>query len=338
MSETRLSRIGARLAELLEPSERTNFLRAFERCAPGETLEALDQLAERLAGMTQALATALAERTLQLEIALGVLGERDKAAAEQSEWDFAMELQVAGLPQDFPPYPDRTDFDVYAGMVTAKEVGGDIYDFFLIAPDRFGFIVADAAGKGLPAAIFITLARTLMRAATDRLPLPGDCLRVVNAMLCLNNRDMMFATAFLAVLDTANGELAFANAGHNPPYVLRNNGDVEVVPGQGTVALGFLPEAAYPTGRLRLSAGEAIVCFSDGVTEAIDAAGGLFGEPRLMAALAGRVGAHPSEIVAEVVAAVDQFIGITPVADDVTVLAVRYNAGPALTSMRSTSA
>jgi sigma-B regulation protein RsbU (phosphoserine phosphatase) len=323
--EARLSRIGARFAELLKPPERTEFLRAFELAGADGSLAALDRLADRLTRNNEALAAALAERTLQLELALGVLSERDKAAAEQSEWDFATELQIAGLPQDFPPYPDRRDFDVFAGMVTAKEVGGDLYDFFLIAPHRFGFIVADAAGKGLPAAIFITLTRTLLRAAANRLPLPGDCLRAVNAMLCLDNPSMMFTTAFFGVLDTTSGELRFANAGHNPPYILRKNASVEIVPIQGATALGILEEGAYPTGTVRLAPGEAMVCFSDGVTEAIDQAGGLFGESRLITALARKVGEHPSEIVAEVVAAVDQFIGVTPVADDVTVMALRYN-------------
>jgi sigma-B regulation protein RsbU (phosphoserine phosphatase) len=324
-TEAQLSRIGERLAELLKPTERTEFLRALDQATLDHRLEALGCLADHLVRHNSALTSALADRTLQLQIALGVLGERDKAAAEQSEWDFAVELQIAGLPQDFPPYPDRRDFDVYAGMVTAKEVGGDVYDFFLITPQRFGFLVADAAGKGLPAAIFITLTRTLLRAAANRLALPADCLRAVNAMLCLDNPDMMFATAFFAVLDTANGEVAFANAGHNPPYVLRNNGYVEIVPSQGAVALGILEEGTYRTGTLQLAAGEAIVCFSDGVTEAIDEKGALFGESRLTAALARKTGQHPSEIVAEVVTAVDQFIGVTPVADDVTVMAVQYS-------------
>jgi sigma-B regulation protein RsbU (phosphoserine phosphatase) len=321
-----VTQIGARLAELLQPAERSVFLTAFAQASAAEALEALEPLVDRLVRDKAELTSALAERTLQLKIALGVLGERDKAAAEQSEWDFAMELQVAGLPQDFPPYPDRTDFDVYAGMVTAKEVGGDVYDFFLITPQRFGFLVADAAGKGLPAAIFITLTRTLLRAAANQMALPGNCLRAVNAMLCLDNSDMMFATAFFAILDTATGEVVFSNAGHNPPYLLRKSGDIEIVPSQGAVPLGVMEEASYPTGTLRLDPGDSFVCFSDGVTEAIDETGGLFGESRLTAALSRRTGQHhPSEIVGEVVAAVDQFIGLTPVADDVTVLAVKYS-------------
>jgi len=275
------------------------------------------------------LSKALTDRTLQLELALGILRERDKAAAEQSEWDFATDLQTAGLPNDFPPYPERHDFDVYAGMVTAKEVGGDLYDFFLIAPDRFAFVVADAAGKGLPAAIFITLTRTLLRAAAARIAAPGECLRTVNAMLCLDNPTMMFSTAFFGVLDTSSGDIHYANAGHNPPYVVRAGGAIELVPSQGTMALGILEDGQYATGTVRLAPGESLVCFSDGVTEALETSGELFGEHRLVATLATQAGAtqagaQPMEIAAQVVADVDRFIGTAPMADDITVLVVAY--------------
>jgi phosphoserine phosphatase RsbU/P len=321
--EVRLSRLGARLAGLLSTEDSEAFRRELKAAGPDAVFDVLDRLADRLADLRES-GVAFAERTLQLELALGVLRERDKAAAEQSEWDFAADLQTAGLPNDFPPYPERRDFDVYAGMVTAKEVGGDLYDFFLIGPDRFAFVVADAAGKGLPAAIFITLTRTLLRAAAVRLAAPGDCLRIVNAMLCVDNPTLMFSTAFFGVLDTASGELQYANAGHNPPYVMRKNGAIELVPSQGAMALGIMEESRYATGTLRLAPGESIVCFSDGVTEALDHHGELYGEPRLVATLAAKAGAAPAEIAAEVVADVDLFIGTAPMADDITVLTVAY--------------
>ncbi len=318
----RRSRLGTRLAGLLPVGDREAFLREF--AAADDTIDPLERLADRLAAVAAADAATLADRTLQLEIALGILRERDKAAAEQSEWDFAMELQTAGLPNDFPPYPDRRDFDVYAGMVTAKEVGGDLYEFFLAAPNRFAFVVADAAGKGLPAAIFITLTRTLLRAAMARVQAPGTCLGLVNAMLAIDNPTLMFTTAFFGVLDTSSGEVAFANAGHNPPYVVRKGGAVEIVPSQHTLALGVIDDAQYPTGTLRLGPGDALVCFSDGVTEALESGGTLFGEARLVATLAATAGASPMEMAAQVVADVDRFVGTTPIADDVTVLAVAY--------------
>jgi phosphoserine phosphatase RsbU/P len=269
----------------------------------------------------------LADRTLQLALVLDVLRSRDRAAAEQAEWDFAAELQLSGLPQDFPPYPDHQEFDIHAGMVTAREVGGDLYDFFLLGPDRLGFIVADAAGKGLPAAIFITLTRTLLRAAAERLAQPGDCLRQVNALLALDNPTLMFATAFYGVLDLTGGELAYANAGHNPPYVRRRSGAVEPVPIIGSIALGIEEAAEYPTKALVLAPGETLICFSDGVTEAVDPGGMLFGENRLVELLTGAGTLHPTELLAIVVAGVDQFISTAEMADDMTVLTLRYNGG-----------
>lgn len=322
----RLRQLGTRLAGLLDESEREPAVRAFENHA-GDEVSALTLLADRLQAREKQREKLIRDRTLQLELVLDVLRTRDKAAAEQAEWDFATDLQLSGLPQDFPPFPDRTEFDLHAGMVTAKEVGGDLYDFFLLAPHRLGFVVADAAGKGLPAAIFITLARTLLRAAAQRLVEPADCLSATNALLCIDNPTLMFATAFYGILDTATGEIRYANAGHNPPYVLRGSGAVDVLPGAGSMALGVIDDMPYQTQHVRLAAGDSLVCFSDGVTEATNADGALFGEDRLVGFLAGQTNSHPSELLGAVIAEVDAYMALAPMADDVTLLVVRYN-GP----------
>jgi sigma-B regulation protein RsbU (phosphoserine phosphatase) len=285
----------------------------------------LAQQLQHLAARLEAAETRLAERTLQLEIVLDVLRGRDRVAAEQAEWDFAAELQTAGLPQEFPPFPGRSDFDLHAGMVTAKEVGGDLYDFFLLDHNRLAFVVADAAGKGLSAAIFITLARTLLKATACRLRRPGDCLRMVNTMLCIDNDSLMFVTAFYGTLDLLTGTLDYANAGHNPPYVLRANRGVELVPSTGDLVLGVMEDSRYETRQMNLAAGDALVCFSDGVTEAVNPAGELFGERRLELLLANQVGVHPTQVLGTVIGEVDRFISLAPMADDVTLLVVRYN-------------
>jgi phosphoserine phosphatase RsbU/P len=283
-----------------------------------------DQL-QRLTERAEAAEALAAERGEQLALVLDVLRSRDRAAAEQAEWDFATELQLAGLPQDFPAFPDRPEIDLHAGMVTAKEVGGDLYDFFLLDRNRLAFIVADAAGKGLPAAIFITLARTLLRAAAERKADPGACLDMVNAMLCLDNPTLMFVTAFYGVLDLSTGRLIYANAGHNPPYALGPGRGVELVPSTGDMALGIWEESRYATRSLTLAPGDALICFSDGVTEAVNPAGELFGETRLEARLADQLAAHPTEVLGMVIAEVDQFMSLAPMADDVTLLVLRYN-------------
>ena len=325
----RLQRIAPQLDALIGAPARTALAGALERGEPEGLIAGLEALLEGAEAARTQQARALAERTLQLELALGVLSERDKVAAEQSEWDFATDLQTAGLPNEFPPYPDRREFDIYAGMVTAKQAGGDLYDFFLIRPDRLAFVVADACGKGLPAAIFITLTRTLLRAAARRLAAPGDCLRTVNAMLCIDNAESMFTTAFFGILDTTSGRFEYANAGHPPPYILRADGRVEPVRSQGTMPLGVFDDVPYTTGSLELAAGESLVCYSDGVTEAIGPDGGFFGDDRLIRTLSGKTGAAVMETAIQVVADVDQYIGTTPMADDITVLALRYFGNPA---------
>ncbi len=319
----RLRQLGRSLAKLLGEHERGAALRAFD--TDGDPLDAIESLVARLQARENDREDLLRERGFQLELVLEILSTRDRAAAEQAEWDFAMDLQLAGLPQDFPPFPDRSDFDLHAGMVTAKEVGGDLYDFFLIAPNRLGFVVADAAGKGLPAAIFITLTRTLLRAAAQKRTDPGACLSAVNAMLCIDNPTIMFTTAFYGVLDTDTGEIAYANAGHNPPYVLRTGGTVDTLTGVGGMALGVMEEMRYQTQRLTLAPGESLVCFSDGVTEATDASGALFGEERLIALFDGQQQIHPSELLGTIIMEVDAYMALAPMADDVTLLVLRYN-------------
>jgi phosphoserine phosphatase RsbU/P len=318
-----LRKVALGLIELLDKADQATALSAFESQADAPT--GLAKLMDRVRAHRQYRDELLNERSFQLELALDILRTRDRAAAEQAEWDFAADLQLSGLPQDFPPFPDRGEFDLHAGMVTAKEVGGDLYDFFLISPNRLGFVVADAAGKGLPAAIFITLTRTLLRAAAHKLESPSDCLTMVNAMLCIDNPTLMFTTAFYGVLDTATGEILYANAGHNPPYVLRTDGTVDTLTGTGGMALGIMEDMRYKTQRCLMACGDLFISFSDGVTEATNAAGELFGEDRLIALFHGQVEKHPTELFATIITEVDTYVSIAPMADDVTLLVIRYN-------------
>ncbi len=199
-------------------------------------------------------------------------------------------------------------------------------------PTQIAFVVADAAGKGLPAAIFITLTRTLLRAAAEKLVEPGDCLRIVNAMLCIDNPSLMFTTAFYGVLDTQTGEILYANAGHNPPYVIRANGDVQALPGTGAIVLGVMEDVVYSTQRAALTPGDTLVCYTDGVTEAIDGTGALYGDSRLISTLANYSGKHPTEVLTAIIGDVDGYMATTPMADDVTLLVIRYNGFEAATA------
>ena len=273
----------------------------------------------------EALAAALADRTLQLAVLFDALRERDRQDAAQGEWDFALRLQTGGLPNEFPAFPDRNEFDIRGGMVTAFEVGGDVYDFFFIDDRHLGFVVADAAGKGLPAARFVTNMRSILSSASRRLADAAECLTVVNQLLCFDNPEMLFVTAFYGVLDTETGVVSYANAGHNPPVHVTAAGVATPLAHVRAPILGMFEEARYTTGTLALAAGDTLCCFSDGVTEAHSPAKELFGDAQLLEHLSANSGADLATLEARVVGAVDQFISSAPIADDLTLLLLRWN-------------
>ena len=265
---------------------------------------------------------------MQLTILLDALAQRDRQDAEQQEWDFALRLQTDSLPNQFPAFPDRPEFDIRAGMVTAFQVGGDVYDFYFNDERRLGFLVADASGKGLPAAVFITRMRTLLRAAARRIADPARCLTLLNDILCFDNPDAMFVTAFYGVLDTATGEVLFANAGHNSPVHVTAAGTAAAVEHERAPIMGVLDGITYKLSRLQMAPGDTLCCFSDGVTEALDPGNALYGDDRLEAVLRRHAGADLAALEAGVIGDVDRFIGSAPVADDITLLTLRWN-GPA---------
>jgi sigma-B regulation protein RsbU (phosphoserine phosphatase) len=274
-----------------------------------------------------ALRAALADRTQQFAVLLDALAERDRQDAAQQAWDFALQLQTGNLPNDFPAFPDRPEFDIRGGMVTAFQVGGDVYDFYFHDERRLGFVVADASGKGSPAAIFINRMRTILRAASRRIADPAQCMTLLNEVLSFDNPDLMFVTAFYGILDTMTGEVAFANAGHNPPVHVKPDGSATPLQHVRAPMLGVMEGIVYRTGTLMLGPGETLCCFSDGVTEAHDPDKALFGDARLIAVLARNAGAELAAIEAAVLGEVDRFIGSAPIADDLTLLLLRWN-GP----------
>jgi len=259
----------------------------------------------------------------QLETLKQAVREHDQLLALRHELDIAADIQRSILPRTFPAFPDRKDFDLYATMIPAREVGGDFYDFFLVDPDHLGLIVADVSGKGIPAALFMAMSRTLLKAtALEGLP-PAECLERVNRRLCLDNDSEMFVTVFYALLDTRSGDLAYANGGHNPPYLVRG-GAVEALERTGDMVLGAFDTATYRAKHTRLAPGDRLVLYTDGVTEAMDPADALFGEERLCAYLRAADGVRPERLIGGIVEAVQRFAGDQPQSDDLTVLAVEY--------------
>lgn len=250
--------------------------------------------------------------------------EHNQLIALRQELDIARDIQKSILPGVFPPFPERRDFDLFAAMLPAREVGGDFYDFFLVDERRLGFVVADVSGKGVPAALFMAVSRTLLRSVALQGVAPAECLKRVNELLCLENALEMFVTVFYGVLDTATGEVEYANGGHNPPLLLRRSGAVEVVAPTGGIVLGAFPRVDYRAARVRLDAGDALYLYTDGVTEAARAGGDLFGDDRLVEIVSASGGLSPEDAVRTAVEAVQRWSADEPQSDDITAMTILY--------------
>jgi sigma-B regulation protein RsbU (phosphoserine phosphatase) len=251
-----------------------------------------------------------------------------EAAAEREritgELAIARDIQMNILPTEFPPAPPRDRYDLRALIEPAKEVGGDFYDFFPIDEDRLCFVVADVSGKGVPAALFMAVSMTLLKAtARSGLP-PEEIFARVNDELSRENRVNMFVTVFCGILDTRTGEVVFANAGHNHPLVMKRSGTVSFVKTVNGLALGVMEDAPYRRETLRLEPGESLFLYTDGVTEAMNPADELFGDDRLRGELETLAGRCPDDVTAAIMEQVKEFASGAPQSDDITVMAVRY--------------
>ncbi len=249
----------------------------------------------------------------------------DEAAARiDKELELAKSIQLSALPSVFPPYPNRTEFDIWAGMRTAKEVGGDFYDFYLLGEDRLAFMIADVSGKGIPAAMFMMTAKTQIKSLAETgLPVE-EVFTEANRNLCENNRAGMFVTAWMGILDLGTGIVSFANAGHNPPLVRRSDGRYEYFKTRPGLVLAGMDGIRYRRGELELHPGDMIYLYTDGVTEATDASEQLYGEDRLESRINSLETDDPEAICRGVIADVDRFVGEAPQFDDITMVCLRY--------------
>lgn len=239
----------------------------------------------------------------------------------------AAEIQLAILPHTFPPQPP---FEVYAGkanvhatMKAAKDVGGDFYDLYRIDDEHLGFCIADVSGKGVPAALFMAISHTLLRFAGKNAIEPTTVITDSNTILATESFDSMFVTLFYGVYNTTTGEIRYVNAGHNAPYIVRRNGEVEELSGCGNICLGVMPDVPFNASSVTLNPGDAIVTFTDGVTEAFSANGELFGEKRLEALLATLADKTAEETTAAVNTAVQKHAEGAEQSDDITTLVLK---------------
>ena len=243
-----------------------------------------------------------------------------------TELDVAMNIQQSMLPNIFPPFPDRKEFDIYATMNAAREVGGDFYDFYMLDDDHLIITIADVSGKGVPAALFMVISKTILKnfvvSSIDDL---ANVMEFANQQLCQNNDEMMFVTVFMAQLDIRTGELIYVNGGHNPPLV-RRKGNFEYLQLKKSCALGINELLTFRQYTLKLEAGDALFLYTDGVTEAIDVDDNQYSEERLLETLNKiPIEASVEEIIASVKRDLKAHVKGAEQSDDITMLAMKFN-------------
>ena len=242
------------------------------------------------------------------------------------ELEYARQIQYSALPSVFPPYPNRTEFEIYASMDTAKEVGGDFYDFYFISESKLAFAVADVSGKGIPAAMFMMRAKTLLKSLVEGGADLTEAFYKANNRLCEGNDAEMFVTAWMGILDVSNGHLEFVNAGHNPPVILRCDGTAEMLKTKANFVLGMMDDMPYKKYEINLKQGDMIFLYTDGLTEAQNSEEELFGESRLLTCLetmTQNTKASMSDICQTVHSALQSFVGNAEQSDNITMLALK---------------
>ena len=251
----------------------------------------------------------------------------EAAARIDQELEFARSIQLSALNTVFPPYPHRKDFDIYARMDTAKEVGGDFYDFYLLNEDTLGILIADVSGKGIPAAMMMMQAKTLISSLANSGINVDEVFTRANDTLCEHNDANMFVTAWMGILNLKTGLMTYVNAGHNPPLMRRNDGQFAYLKSPAGFVLAGWEGFQYRRQELQLAPGDQLYLYTDGVTEATDLQEALFGEEKLLAALNEYEGNEPQAMCDKVKQDVDRFVGEAPQFDDITMLSLTYKGG-----------
>ena len=255
-----------------------------------------------------------------------VTAEKERIGAELG---VAARIQSSMLPNCFPAFPKRHEFDIFASMTPAKEVGGDFYDFFLTDEDHLALVIGDVSGKGVPASLFMVIAKTLLKNVAQTGLAPGAVLEQVNEQLCENNDAEMFVTVWLGILEISTGRLCCANAGHEYPALRRAGEKFELVKDKHGFVLAGMEGSRYREYELKLDPGDRLFVYTDGVTEATNAAQQLYGTDGLLAALDKKANAPLGELLPAVKAEIDRFAGDVPQFDDITMLGLDYQ-GPSV--------
>ena len=250
-----------------------------------------------------------------------ITAEKERIGAELN---VATQIQADMLPRIFPAFPERREFDIYATMDPAKEVGGDFYDFFLVDDDHLAVVIADVSGKGVPAALFMVIAKTLIKNHAQNRDTPGAVFTQTNEQLCEGNDAGLFVTAWMGVLEISTGQFVYVNAGHNPPLLKRAGGQFEWLKSRPGFVLAGMEGIRYRENTLQLEPGDELYLYTDGVTEATNSSQELFGEERLQAALNEEPDLPVHKLLPKIKGCIDAFVGEAEQFDDITMLGLHY--------------
>jgi sigma-B regulation protein RsbU (phosphoserine phosphatase) len=249
-----------------------------------------------------------------------VTAEKERIGAELN---VATKIQSSMLPCIFPAFPHRPEFDIYATMIPAKEVGGDFYDFFMIDENRLALVIADVSGKGVPAALFMVIAKTLIKNNAQYGKPPKEVFETVNNLLCENNEAGMFVTAFMGILDIVSGKFSYVNAGHNPPLIKRTDGNYEWLPAKAGLVLAGMEDMAYKQFEITLNKGDTLYMYTDGVTEAVNRKEELFTDPKLLETANKYKDSNIYDLLTDIKSEIDIFADGAEQADDITMLIIK---------------
>ena len=268
---------------------------------------------------------------MELDLADHEARIRDITAEKErinTELDMAGKIQASMLPDRFPAFPDRCEFDLYATMDPAREVGGDFYDFFLIDEDHLGLLIADVSGKGVPAALFMMIAKVILQSCAMLGRSPGEILTKTNEALCSSNKTQMFVTVWMGILEISTGTITAANAGHEYP-ALSQDGPFALLKDRHGFVVGGMDGTQYQEYEIRMKPGDRLFLYTDGVPEATDAEECMFGLDRMLASLNREPGCPPKRLLGNVKEDVNRFAGEAEQFDDMTMLCLEYRGAPA---------
>jgi len=262
---------------------------------------------------------------VEIKYEMQMVKQKQYLNSMRQDLDMAASIQKKMLPQRFPAFPDRKEFSIYAEMHSAREVGGDFYDYFLLDDNRLAFLIGDVSGKGMPAAIYMAISRTMLKSTALQSEGPAECLSIVNRMLIPESDLTTFVTAFYSILDIHTGVVTYCNGGHNLPLWVKQDGSIRTLENTDGLLLGKIDYVNFQSKEIQLEAGDKLLLYTDGLTEAMNEKEDLYGEERLMEYLSSHYTFSNEMLIRCLTVDAFKFINKAQQSDDITQLVMQYN-------------